>query len=100
VPATGSRSKPATGHRYGGSVGSGKGRSVSYGDADGALLQRVVCAVTDAGDAITFGRTSERGAYYVGVLSSGMLERFYLDSVEALTACLEGIASAGEALVE
>ncbi len=100
MSSSGRRAAPSQGHRYGGSVGGGKSRSVSYSDSDGDLLRRVVCAVTDAGDAITFGRTSERGAYYVGVLSSGLLERFYLDTPEALRECLEGIAQAGEALVE
>jgi hypothetical protein len=73
---------------------------VSYGGQDPVLLRRVIAAVTGAGDAITFGRTAEGGAFYVGVLASGELEKFYLPSDEELVAELESIAEAGEALIQ
>ncbi len=94
------KQKPATGSRYGGGVRGVPLTSVSYGDIDPSLLHRTVCAVTNAGDAITFGKTSEGGAYYVGVLAEGQLEKFYLDSLEDAQDCLRSISEAGEALIQ
>lgn len=95
------RSSNANGraHRYGGSTRGVPGPSVSYRDCPPELLHRAVTAVTGAGDAVTLGRTSEGGAYYVGVLADGQLEKFYLDSCEALEGCLQGLVDVGEALV-
>lgn len=99
MPNSSKAARLATGHRYG-STGSGRiGRSVSYSDAAPELLQRAIVAVTTAGDAITFGRTSDGGAYYIGVLADGTLERWYLDASADLTDALEGISQAGEALI-
>lgn len=75
-------------------------QSVSYSVFPPEVLQRCICAVTDAGDAITFGRTSEGGAYYVGVLSDGVLEKWYESGVDDMQNALVGIAEAGEALVQ
>ena len=100
MPNIGRKPKPRPGTRYGGGTRGGAGPPVSYGDADPALLHRVVCGVTNAGDAITFGRTSEGGAYYVGVLADGLLEKFYLDDRESLHDALLGIAEAGESLIQ
>lgn len=86
----------ARGSKYGGLSHGRPGRSVSYSDADNASLQDAITAVTNAGDALTFGKTSDGGAYYVGVLADGLLERFYLDSVDALTDTLVGLIAAAE----
>lgn len=74
-------------------------KAVSYGPCPEALLHDCVVAITDAGDAVTFGRTSEGGAYYVGVLADGQLEKFYLADVDLLVECLQGLADIGHALV-
>jgi hypothetical protein len=65
---------------------------VSYSSIEASILHDAIVTVTDEGDAITFGRTSEGGAYYVGILSEGVLEKFYLDSSENATECLQGVA--------
>jgi hypothetical protein len=67
------------------------GPSVSYSDCDPGVLHGCIAAVTDAGDAVTFGRTSEGGAYYVGILSDGLLEKFYLGTCESLQEALRGM---------
>lgn len=100
MPHTKRAASNGAAHRYGGAASGRPGGRVSYGPVPPEVLLRAVTAVTNAGDAITLGRTSEGGAYYVGVLADGLLEKFYLDSLEALQECLEGIADAGEALVE
>lgn len=64
------------------------GKAVSYGDCDPKVLCNAVTAITSCGDAVTLGLTSEGGAYYVGVLCDGQLERFYLDSRDDLQECL------------
>lgn len=95
-----SPSRPASpGGRYGSHNQSRFGGGVSYSDADRDVLFRAVVAITGAGDAVTFGRTSDGGAYYVGTLSGGVLEKFYLDSPEALHNALSGLAETGEALI-
>jgi hypothetical protein len=100
VPRTRRSHADGGGHRYGGTSAGVPGPAVSYRDADPQALQRTVSAVTSAGDAITFGRTSEGGAFYVGILSDGLLEKFYLGSPDELAECLESVAVAGESLVE
>ena len=69
------------------------GPAVSYGACPPDALHRCITAVTDAGDAVTFGLTSEGGAYYMGVLSEGLLEKFYLDSLQALQEALRHVES-------
>jgi hypothetical protein len=86
--------------RYGAVFSKPLGHGVSYSDVDPEVLFRCVNAVTLAGDAITFGRTSDGGAYYVGLLSGGVLHRSYLDSAGQLLARLRDISEAAEALVE
>lgn len=101
VPSQSNRkAAPTRGHRYGGSAGGAIGRSVSWGDVEASVLHRAVVAVTGAGDALTFGRTSDGGGFYVGALADGQLERFYMGSVEDAVQQLAEIAAAGEALVE
>lgn len=99
MPSSRSNRGKATGSRYGGSAKGSPGKSVSYGDIAPEVLHRAVVAVTSAGDAITFGRTSEGGAYYVGVLSDGQLEKWYEDGVDSVQDALVDIALAGEALI-
>ena len=73
----------------------GSGRHfATYADCDSKVLLDAVYAVTQVGDAITFGLTSDGGAFYVGILSSGDLTRFYLDSLERLEDTLQGLVLA------
>lgn len=99
MPSTRSSKTLGTGSRYGGGLHGGAGHSVSYGEIPAELLHRAIVAVTGAGDAITFGRTSDRGAYYIGILADGTLERFYLDRSEDAQDALQRISEAGEALI-
>ncbi len=99
MPASRNSPKLKSGSRYGGGSHGGVNHTVSYGEIPGDILHRVIIAVTGAGDAVTFGRTSERGAYYFGVLADGALERFYVDSAADAEKTLRGIAEAGEALI-
>jgi len=99
VPSKSHAVKPRSGTRYGGGTRGAPHAGVSYSETDPQLLLRAVAAVTAAGDAITLGLTSDGGAYYVGCIADGLLEKFYLDSCDALEDRLRGIAEAGEALV-
>jgi hypothetical protein len=65
---------------------------VSYSEVDAGALLGALIAITDAGDAITFGRTSEGGAYYVGILAEGLLEKFYLGSCKDAEVALQRVA--------
>jgi hypothetical protein len=85
--------------RYGAVFSGVSSGSVSYSEVEPTLLSRCVQAVTNAGDAITFGRTSDGGAYYVGVLADGKVDKRYLDSGESLEDLLRSLAVAAEALV-
>jgi hypothetical protein len=101
VPDNRRGKKAGTGERrYGGGVHGVPHQPVSYRDADLDIVLRAICSVTDAGDAITFGKTSEGGAYYVGILADGVLEKFYLEDCDALEASLSSIAEHGEALIQ
>jgi hypothetical protein len=97
VPNTRSAAKPGRGHKYGGALGGVPGAGVSYGGVDAATLHDAITTVVDNGDAITFGRTSEGGAYYVGILCEGTLEKFYLDSGQDLESTLVAIAGQRDA---
>jgi hypothetical protein len=80
VPSPKSGKSSTGGTKYGGGSHGNPGAAVSYSEVDAGALLGAIIAVTDSGDAITFGRTAEGGAYYVGILSEGLLEKFYLDS--------------------
>lgn len=48
------------------------GPAVDWGDVDGDIIARAVRSVVSAGDAITFSRTRDGGAYSVTVLADGL----------------------------
>ena len=100
VSSNRSSARSPSASRYGGTTRGAPGRRVSYSTVDPALVHRVVALVCDAGDAVTFGTTSEGGAYYVGVLSDGQLDKSYLDSLEALQERLTEISDIARALVQ
>lgn len=85
------------GTRYGGGVHGVPGKTVSWSMVEADTLRSSIAAVTEAGDAITFGLTSEGGAYYVGVLSEGLVERFYLDASPAAEECLRRLEAVAKA---
>lgn len=80
MPSPKSAKGAPSGTKYGGGSDGAPHPPVSYSEIDAGALLGALIAITDAGDAITFGRTSEGGAYYVGVLAEGLLEKFYLGS--------------------
>lgn len=92
MPSLSRPAKHASGSKYGGSLRGAPGPAVSYSDLEAGILHAAIVTVTDNGDAITFGRTSEGGAYYVGILSEGTLEKFYLDSCHDAEERLRGVA--------
>lgn len=57
---------------------------VSWDEIDPLTIMRFVHAVTEAGDACTFGRTSDKGALSVTILTGqDRLKEYYKDADEA-----------------
>jgi hypothetical protein len=97
VPSTrnaGSNHGPS---KYDGVNGSGSGRALSYGQIDGNLLRDCVEAITAAGDAILFGRTSDGGALSLHVLSNGSTIKLYPADASMLQESLESLIRAATA---
>lgn len=69
-------------------------RSVSYGQIDGNTLRECVARVTERGDAILFGRTSDGGALSIQVLTGGKAEKFYVSDASELMELVTGIIEA------
>ena len=69
-------------------------RSVSYGQIDGNTLRECVVRVTERGDAILFGRTSDGGALSIQVLTGGKAEKFYVSDASELMELITGIIEA------
>lgn len=70
--------------RYGGHGKRGGSEPVSYGACDAAVLNDAITAITDAGDAVLFGKTSDGGAYMVRFLSRGSSDVEYPATVGEL----------------
>lgn len=66
---------------------------ISFGAIDGELLASTVQLLTDDGDAVTFGITSDGGAYMVAVLSNGKVSKSYFDSSESLEMRLRSLGN-------
>lgn len=77
--------------------GARSGGGLSYGQVEGSLLSTCVERVTDHGDAILFGRTTDGGALSVHVLSNGVAEKFYVTDASELMELLLGLIAAVEA---
>ena len=92
MPRPSHPAKPSPTAKYGGYLHGGTRETLSYSAIDASLLHDALVTVTDQGDAVTFGLTSDGGAYYVGILSGGSLEKFYLDSSDNASECLRGVA--------
>lgn len=74
--------------------GASAGRSVSYGQVSGDLLSRCVERVTNRGDALLLGRTTDGGALSIHVLSDGVVNKFYVSDASELMELLEGLIAA------
>lgn len=96
MPSRSPRSAGKPGTKYGGGTSGRPLGPVRYSEVPAELLRHAVDAVTSDGDAVTLGRTSEGGAYYVGVLSDGLLEKFYADSPDELATVLERLIEVAE----
>ncbi len=69
-------------------------RTVSYGQIEGATLRECVTRVTERGDAILFGRTSDGGALSIQILTGGKAEKFYVSDASELMELITGIIEA------
>lgn len=74
-------SEPA---KYAGVGGPGESGSLRYRDAEAELLRDTIDAVTQDGDAVMFGRTSDGGALSISVYSSGRRKSLYAVSLDQL----------------
>jgi hypothetical protein len=63
---------------------------IGWDEVDAMALYALVCAATNAGDAVTFGRTSDGGALSVCILTDGPPHKeYYTDADQALSALRE-----------
>jgi len=69
-------------------------RSVSYSQIEGSALRECITRVTERGDAILFGRTSDGGALSIQVLTGGKAEKFYVSDGSELIELITGIIDA------
>jgi hypothetical protein len=74
--------------------GARTGGSLSYGQVEGTLLQQCVERVTNHGDAVLFGRTTDGGALSIHVLSNGRADKFYVTDASELMELLLGLIAA------
>ena len=93
---TAAKPTPRDGGKYYGVGHGGPGSVTSYGDANPETLRDVVRLVTDAGDAITFSKTSDGGAMSIGLIEDGLVTKIYATDSLELTEALEGICKALE----
>lgn len=68
------------GPKYGGASNGVPREPLRWAAVNDEFVCLAIDAVVNDGDAITFGRTTDGGAYYVGCLSNGTLEKFYWNS--------------------
>lgn len=90
---------PVPGRRgYGANGQDGVDSTVRYGSADAELLRECIDAVSVAGDAVLFARTTDSGAYVVRVLSDAGNGVWYPPSNEALSGVLVKIIEVAKGL--
>lgn len=65
--------------------------SVSYGQVAGDTLRDCVEGITNRGDAVLFGRTTDGGALSIQVLSGGKAMKFYVTDGSELLELLTGL---------
>lgn len=83
-----------SGGRYGSIGRKPNAEPVSWGKVPGPAIKDAIGFVTQAGDAITFGRTSDGGALSVTVLSREARYKFYASTVAEAEEMLMGIIEA------
>jgi hypothetical protein len=69
----------------------------TWEEADAETLWRAIAAVTDAGDAIMFGRTRDEGAVVLTLLSGDERIRQYATGVEEIAELLRAVRESVEA---
>lgn len=69
-------------------------RSLSYSQVSGDLLRECVERITNRGDAVLFGRTTDGGALSIHVLTDGKAEKFYVSDASELMELLTGLIEA------
>lgn len=69
----------------------------AWEEADAQELWRTVCAVTEAGDALTLGKTSDGGAVSITILSGRERLKHYAHSAEEIESILHRIRQSLEA---
>lgn len=77
--------------KYGAASVSSSNSSISWAAVSGALCHDAICAVTEAGDAILFAKTSDGGALSLRVLCDGLVEKWWPSGVVEAESVLEGI---------
>lgn len=92
MPRSRKQAGKATHNGYGGANGGSNHTPVRYGSVDAELLRECVDSVVEAGDAIIFGATTERGAFMVRIKSDSGDGCWYPPSVEALAVVLSNAA--------
>lgn len=93
------KKSPVPGRRgYGANGGDGGDTSVRYGNTDAELLRECIDAVSVAGDAILFARTTDGGAYVVRVLSDAGNGVWYPPTGEALEGVLSKVIDVAKGL--
>lgn len=73
------------------------GNTIGWDEVDAVTVARLVAAITNAGDAVMFGRTSDGGALVLNIMSgSDRVKEYYSDPEQALSAIME-LAALAEA---
>lgn len=81
-------------HRFEQAMDRQSGGSLSWSQVGPELIWTVLHVLTDDGDAVTFGKTSDGGALMMGVLSGGRVMKAYFDSAEAAETRLQALRDA------
>jgi hypothetical protein len=97
VQATGRKSANGGASLYASLNGKSSDRSLSYSQVSGSLLSECVARVTDRGDAVLFGRTTDGGALSVHILAGGAATKFYVTDASELMELLQGLIAAVDA---
>lgn len=97
VQTTGSKTGNGRSSLYAALNGARDARGLSYSQVSGDLLSKCVERVTNRGDAVLFGRTTDGGALSVHVLSNGKADKFYVTDASELMELLEGLIAAVDA---
>ena len=69
------------------------GTSVDWRQVDAETILEAIVLVTDADDAITFGRTADGGAYALVLYSDNSRKRFYEHDAADIEECLREIVT-------